>query len=72
MQFPCKDCGDRFVTETTTCHKTCEKYIAAQQMRTKESEYTKQMRARTYMYADYNRIERYKRRQLLDRKRRGI
>lgn len=26
MKVPCKDCKDRFVTESQTCHATCELY----------------------------------------------
>ena len=26
MIAPCKDCTDRFVTETSRCHDTCTKY----------------------------------------------
>lgn len=26
MNAPCKGCKDRYVTETTRCHSTCERY----------------------------------------------
>lgn len=62
--YSCKDCPDRYVTDHSNCHATCEKYLKASRERREELDRVKKIKdtARdiTEVTRDYDRTNRFR------------